>query len=272
MTDRIIAIGASSGGIPAITQILQEFPAALPAPVFVVQHLGRASGGYLPAHLAHVARVRASHPADGEPIASGHVYVAPPDHHMLVERGRIRLSRGPEENFTRPAIDALFRSAALAYGADAIGIVLTGYLRDGTSGLLAIKDRGGIAIVQDPAEATTPEMPRSALASVPIDYSLQLRDMGSVLGRLIGEPVGATLPASPLVVLENLVASGQATAADLARMMDLGIPIRRRCPLCNAPMVELSEHQLSRLRCARGHAYTDHAVRLETQPAFARPG
>ena len=169
MKDRIIVIGASADGISAIAHVLGMLPATFAAPVLVVQHVGPRSFGYLPTILSRVTRLPVMHPHDGQSVQPGHVHVAPPDHHMLVRPGCVHLSRGPKEHHTRPAVDVLFRSAAAAYGPAAVGGVLTGYLTDGTVGLLAIKDAGGVTIIQDPAEAPAPSMPRSALDKVAID-------------------------------------------------------------------------------------------------------
>ena len=130
----------------------------------------------------------ASHPEVGEEIRQGHIYIAPPDYHMLIEQGRIKLSHGPKENLHRPAIDPLFRSAACSYGPRVVGVILTGALDDGTAGLMAIKRRGGVAIVQDPADALYPGMPASALEHVQVDCCLPLAHIGAGLVQLANEP------------------------------------------------------------------------------------
>lgn len=165
----IIVIGTSSGGVDALMQLAQGLPRNLPAAVFVVLHLSPQGPSNLPKILNRAGPVPAHHPSDGEPIMPGIIYVAPPDRHLMVERGRVRVVHGPRENRHRPAVDPLFRSAALAYGAQVIGVVLTGALDDGTAGLQAIKQRGGIAVVQDPDDAFTPGIPASALEFVKVD-------------------------------------------------------------------------------------------------------
>jgi two-component system, chemotaxis family, protein-glutamate methylesterase/glutaminase len=143
----------------------------------------------LPEILNRAGKLKAKHPADGEPIAMGKIYIAPPDHHLLLELGRIRLTKGPKENRFRPAVDPLFRSAAYAYGSRVVGVVLSGALDDGTAGLWAIKDRGGMAVVQDPAEAEQPSMPASALANVQVDHRLPVSEIPPLLVTLTEQTV-----------------------------------------------------------------------------------
>jgi two-component system, chemotaxis family, protein-glutamate methylesterase/glutaminase len=165
----IVVIGASAGGVSALRGLAAALPEKFPAAVLIVLHVG-ASDSILPQLLAAAGPNTAAHAHDGEALRYGHLMVAPPDHHLLLDQGKARLTRGPKENFARPAIDVLFRSAALEHGPRVIGVVLTGRLDDGTAGLQAIKRCGGVAIVQDPATAEAPNMPASALEYVKIDY------------------------------------------------------------------------------------------------------
>src|SRR4030095_15492322 len=162
----IIVIGASVGGVETLSNLVAQFPEDLPATIFVVQHIIPTARGNLAQVLARAGPLPATMAQDCESFELGHIYVAPPDHHLLVKQGCLRVSRGLRENRVRPAIDPLFRSAAVTYGARVVGVVLTGLQNDGTSGLLAIKRCGGIAIVQDPKEALYPGMPLSTLAHV----------------------------------------------------------------------------------------------------------
>jgi two-component system chemotaxis response regulator CheB len=253
--NRAIAIGASTDGIAAISRIVAALPTDLAAPVFVVQHVGRRSSGQLPGILRNLTNLLVIAPEQGELIEPARIYVAPPDQHMVVHEGRIHLSRGPEENYTRPSVDVLFRSVALAYGAGSIGVVLTGYLSDGTVGLLAIKDRGGVAIVQDPCDAGVPGMPGSALAHVAIDHRCKLDDLAPLLARLVGEdPVD--VPAREQLVIEDRIAAGRATTADVAALLATATRTTFRCPRCWHPLYALAEPRIRRYRCARGHAFT----------------
>ncbi len=180
MTKRIFVIGSSLSGIDALSNLVAQLPANFPAPIFITQHVASHSPGLLPQILTRAGHLPASHPKNGELIEPGRIYVAPPDRHMLIRKGYVTLSHGPRENLARPAIDPLFRSAALAYGPAVAAAVLTGQLDDGTAGLLAVKDRGGTTIAQDPKEATARSMPESAIRYAKVDYCLTLREMGAL--------------------------------------------------------------------------------------------
>lgn len=143
----IIVIGASAGGLSALKTLIRELPPDLPATVFIVQHLSSSYRSNLPALLERAGNLRVSHAKHRERFVKSHVYIAPPDYHLILEDGAIRLSQGPKENLTRPAIDPLFRSAALAFRSRVVGVVLTGGLNDGTAGLWSVKYRGGITVV-----------------------------------------------------------------------------------------------------------------------------
>ena len=182
----VVVIGGSQGGVQALLQVVSELPDDLPAAILAVVHIG-SSPSMLPSILSDLGKLPASHAKTGEQIKEGHVYVAPPDHHLLVSDAYLHLSHGPRENGTRPAIDPLFRTAARAYGAGTIGVILTGGMNDGTAGLREIKNYGGTTIVQDPSEAEVSSMPQSALENVPIDYCTPLSHIPPLLVRLISE-------------------------------------------------------------------------------------
>src|ERR1041385_310718 len=167
-THDIIVIGASSGGIESLMGVVKELPRNLPASVFVVLHIPANSPILLPKILSHAGALSAHHPNDKEPIQPGRIYVAPPDHHLLVAHGYVRVIRGPKENNHRPAIDPLFRTAARTYGPRVVGVILSGALDDGSAGLLAVKERDGVAIVQDPKDALFPAMPQNAMEAVDV--------------------------------------------------------------------------------------------------------
>jgi two-component system chemotaxis response regulator CheB len=181
----IIVIGASAGGVEALRTLVHALPAHFPASVFVVLHIPARKPSALPTLLCHAGPLRAFHPIDYALIERQRIYVAPPDCHLLVEVGQVRLSKGFKEKGTRPAIDPLFRSAAHMYGPRVVGVILTGARDDGTAGLLAVKRSGGVAIVQDPDSARFPAMPRSALASVTVDYTVPLSHIAPLLIRLV---------------------------------------------------------------------------------------
>jgi two-component system chemotaxis response regulator CheB len=186
---RLVAIGASAGGVEPLRTLVAALPADFPAAVAIVLHTSPGSPGVLHELLGRVATMPVINAANGTAIHSGRVYVAPPDCHLLVEPGRLRLTRGPRENRFRPAIDPLFRSAAQVYGPAAIGIVLTGSLDDGTAGLWMIKRLGGVAIAQDPDEAMFRSMPESAIRYVDVDHVARLSEIAPLLVRLTTEAV-----------------------------------------------------------------------------------
>jgi two-component system chemotaxis response regulator CheB len=189
-TQPVIVMGASAGGVKAIFELASALPRDFPAPILFVQHIGAHRS-----ELSALVSARGPNPAvnapDGEGPRPGTIHIAPPDRHMLLDGGVIRLSRGPKEHHARPAIDPLFRSAALQYGPRAIGVVLTGMLDDGSAGLRAIKDCGGTAVVQDPADADAPSMPQSALACVEADHVVPLAALGALLYSLARRPAVA---------------------------------------------------------------------------------
>jgi len=184
----VIVVGASSGGFEALPKFVAGLPRDLQGAVLVVMHVAPNGPSWLAERIAAASPLRAAAAVDGEPLRAGQIYVAVPDHHLMIENERIRLTRRPRENFSRPSIDVLFRSAAYTCADRVIGVLLTGRLDDGTAGLWAIKDRGGVVIVQDPQEASYPSMPLSALRYVSVDYTLALRDIPAQLELLTKEP------------------------------------------------------------------------------------
>lgn len=198
----IVAIGASAGGVRALQELVSGLDPSLPAVWCVVLHID-SHCSELPALLSRAGRLPAVHAATGQRLEEGCVHVAPPDLHLIVEDGHAVLSRGPRENWARPAIAPLFRSAAAAYGPSAVGVVLTGNLYDGTAGLLAIKQAKGVAVVQDPRDAEHATMPRSALRHVAVDHCVPLAGMAARLSGLVLGNAGL-LPA-PRAVGEDRV-------------------------------------------------------------------
>jgi two-component system, chemotaxis family, protein-glutamate methylesterase/glutaminase len=259
----IIVMGASAGGLSAFSRIIKQLPEDLSAAVFIVWHVSPHSTSKLPEILNRAGKLKARHPADNEPIETGKVYIAPPDHHLLLELGRIRLTKGPKENRFRPAVDPLFRSAAYAYGSRVVGVVLSGALDDGTAGLWAIKDRGGIAVVQDPAEAEQPSMPSSALKNVEIDHCLPVSEISPLLVTLTEQPSGnGDGPAvSKELEIENRIGLG-ADAADLD-VKQLGQISEFTCPDCHGSLIEITNGKLKRFRCHTGHSFSNGSLLAE---------
>jgi two-component system chemotaxis response regulator CheB len=261
-THDIVVIGASAGGVEAISSVVALLPRDLRAAVFVVLHVSPGRS-VLPEILSRAGRLPAIHPADGQDIRYGHIYVAPPDHHLTVAGGRIRVQHGPSENGVRPAIDPLFRSAAREYGARVVGIVLTGSLDDGTAGLKAIKNAAGIAVVQDPDEAFAPSMPRSAIEYVQVDHVLPLAEIGLLVATLTHEEAPATraAPSGHLEPLEPDLAAPPIAAQDTDRPGRVAV---FSCPECNGTLWETDEEGILRFRCRVGHVYSQDSM-LATQ-------
>jgi two-component system, chemotaxis family, protein-glutamate methylesterase/glutaminase len=254
----IIVIGTSAGGLKALGAILGALPADLNAVLFIVQHLAADKPSILPQILTDVGILPASHPADGELIQTGRIYIAPPDYHLLVNQGSMRVVRGPQENRFRPAIDALFRSAARAYGSRVVGVVLTGYLDDGTVGLQAIKKRGGVAIVQDPNEAEYPSMARSALRYVKVDHCLPLAEIPDLLVHLSEEPVAAEVyPVTEEIEVESKIAEQQMNTQEFLKNVEaIGTRTTYTCPECNGSIWQIGSEEPLRFRCHIGHSFT----------------
>jgi two-component system chemotaxis response regulator CheB len=255
----LICIGTSAGGVEALKQIASSLREDLPAAVVVVLHLAPDHRSALPRILSAAGPLLALHPRDNEPLAPGRIYVAPPDHHMLVEPGRLRLVRGAKENSHRPAVDPLFRTAAYNYGARAIGAVLTGALDDGTGGLLAIKQRGGATIVQDPEDAFCPDMPRNALEYVKPDHIAKLSEIGPLLGRLAGVRVEGSKQPSPLLIAEADIELQSPTRAHEPP----GTLSPFSCPACGGVLNEVHDGGVVHFRCRVGHSFTPETALVE---------
>jgi two-component system chemotaxis response regulator CheB len=241
--------------------VVGSLPQKLPAAFFVVLHIPAESPSLLPDILSRAGPLEAVQAVDGMDIEHGCIYVAPPDHHLLMERGLVRVVRGPKENRHRPAVDPLFRSAARAYGPRVVGVVLTGALDDGTAGLLTVKKRGGIAVVQEPDEALYPSMPLSALANVEVDYRLPLSSIGSLLVRLASEPVEeiGEHPVSKDMELKLAEMDLDTLYHDERN----GKPSAFSCPECGGVLWELGDGDLLRFRCRVGHAFSVESIQAE---------
>jgi two-component system chemotaxis response regulator CheB len=228
----------------------------LNAAVFVVQHVAPDGPGLLPQILQHATMLPVAHAVDREPIVPGRIYVAPPDHHLMIAPDQVRVTRGPKEHFTRPAVDPLFRSAALACGPRVIGVILTGRLDDGTAGLWAVKERGGITVVQDPRDAEYPSMPRTALRYVSVDYCLPSAEIGPLLERLSREPrrSGGEYPMPKRLELETRIAAGEHMRA--GDVLQLGEPSPFACPECHGVLMRLKDAGIVRFRCHTGHGFS----------------
>jgi two-component system chemotaxis response regulator CheB len=252
----LVVIGASAGAFEPLKQIAAGLPADFPASVLIVRHIPASGPGMLAQILDAAGRLPAVQAVDGDALRPGWIYVAPPDQHLLVERERVRVTRGPKENGFRPAVDALFRSAAYAFGSRVIGVVLSGYLDDGTAGLRAVKDRGGIAIVQDPAEAAYPSMPNHAIGQVAVDHVAGIEKMVELLIALTQQPAVAegVAPMPKSLEIENRIAM-EDNALE-SGVMSLGTLSPYTCPECHGSMVQLRDSAVTRFRCHTGHGFT----------------
>lgn len=240
----VIVIGTSAGGVEALQKLVRQFPKDFPAAIFVVMHTSARTRSYLPEILSSSGVLPAMHPLDGEPIEPGHIYVAPPDHHLLIERDHIHLGIGPKEQHHRPCINVTFRSAALEHGERAIGVVMTGEMDDGTAGLWEIKRRGGIAVVQNPEEAMFPSMPLSALRDIEADYTVNVDEMGALLCRL--------------AVGEGKQRRTETEGSDMKPILtDL------TCPDCRGTIWEVPREHAVEYRCRVGHAYSPKSMLAE---------
>jgi two-component system, chemotaxis family, protein-glutamate methylesterase/glutaminase len=264
----VIVVGASAGGVDALRRLAAVLPRDLPAAVFMVLHGGTAKRRYLSELLAAAGPLPAATAEEGMPFARGHLYVAPPDCHLLVGRGHVHVRRGPKENRTRPAIDPLFRSAAVHCSTRVIGVVLTGMLDDGTAGLKAIRRCSGLAVVQDPADADWPDMPRSALAHAGADHVLPLAGIGGLLARLARETCPPPVEAPESIRAEALI------AAQELKMHPDGMPLGEvsplTCPDCHGTLSEIDDNGFLRFRCHTGHAFTAEALRAAQSEAWER--
>jgi two-component system chemotaxis response regulator CheB len=248
----IICIGGSSGSLDALRRIVRLLPADLPAAVFVVRHITPGAAGLLGEVLRYSTHVPVTEAIDGELFRNGHIYVAPPDRHLMLESNSLRLISGPKENWSRPAIDPLFRSAAQFHGRSTIGILLSGKLDDGAAGLWTLKRRGGMTIVQDPAEAESQAMPLSALAAVKVDVVAGAVEIGERLPEWCRTGVSQRrklLPDRDLEI-ENSWLNGR---ADSAGLDEIGARARLICPECGGPLWRMKKGPL-RYRCHVGHA------------------
>jgi two-component system chemotaxis response regulator CheB len=257
-THDIVVIGASAGGVEAISTIVSDLPRDLRAAVLVVLHLAKVRS-MLPEILTRAGRLPAIHPEDGDRLEYGRIYVARPDHHLVVGPGNVRVVHGPTENGCRPAIDPLFRSAARVYGPRVIGIVLTGGLDDGTAGLAAVKEAGGIAIVQDPDEAFAPSMPRSARAFVSVDHVLPVREMAVMITELTREETEPQ-PLTPGVHVTPLESDLGAPPIVLHERDRPGKVSIFTCPECHGTLWEADDRGIVRFRCRVGHVYSAESM------------
>jgi two-component system chemotaxis response regulator CheB len=255
----LVVIGASSGGLEALCKIVADLPAGFPAAIAVVMHTSAASPPILHMILARYGRLPSVSPSNCESLQAGTVYVAPPDFHLLVERDHVRLTKGPKENRFRPAIDPLFRSAAQVFGANAIGVVLTGNLGDGAAGLWAIKELGGVAIVQHPDDAMYPSMPKNAIESVNVDYVVPLAEIAPLLVKVTSAPAREVTAQFPEGLEDEVMISNHQDPLQ-TNVEHLGDPSFFTCPECHGVLLQMMQGSHFRFRCHTGHAYSAESL------------
>ncbi len=267
----IIVIGASAGGIDALARVVHHLPPALPASVFIVCHISPVARSVLPTILSRNGPLLAAHARDGEPFYPGHIYVAPPDRHLLLgPDGRMQLTHGPRENNHRPAADPLFRSAARHYGPRVVGVVLSGSLSDGAAGLMAVRSAGGVAVVQDPADAMVAAMPLSASQIAGADYVVAAADIGPLLVELVrGGAAASRTGGSP--VPDPIDKMPEAVTRDMEQQIRdqrQGKLATFTCPECGGNLWQVDEKDLVRFRCHVGHVYNGDVLLDEQAQAL----
>jgi two-component system chemotaxis response regulator CheB len=261
MPERIVVIGGSAGAVEAVAEIVGGLPAGFPAAVFVVIHFPAESISVLPRILARRGQLPAVHATDGAAIEAGRIYIARPGFHLLINRGQMRVVRGPKENGHRPAVDPLFRTAARAYGPDAIGVIISGNLDDGSAGLRRLKNLGGVAIVQDPETALYAGMPTNAIEYANVDHVVPVTGIAGLLIGLAAAPNGGTMPEE----LDSRAAENDVVMAD--RSHRDGVPSTQTCPECHGTLWEQEDGELTRFRCRVGHAFSAETL-VDQQAAY----
>jgi two-component system chemotaxis response regulator CheB len=252
-TRDVVVIGCSAGGVEALPRIVQQLSGDLEAAVLIVQHLAAAQPRYLAEILQRASRLPVAWAEQGAEIAHGRVLVAPPDVHMVISEDHVQLTKGARENHARPSIDKLFRSAAAACGDRVVGILLTGMLDDGVAGLQAIRQAGGVVIVQDPLDAAFPELPGRALRALVPDQTLPIDAIGAAIISIVGDRVGATATPKQLALESEIDRAGAVSPETLSM---LGSQTILACPECHGPLWKVGDEDLRRFRCYLGHVST----------------
>jgi two-component system, chemotaxis family, protein-glutamate methylesterase/glutaminase len=265
---RLIVIGASAGGVQALSGLLEALPPDLDAAICLTTHISAHTPSALHSLLSLKTRMPVVPAVDGKPLRQGTIYLAVADRHLMVTERAIRLTRGPKESRARPAIDVLFRSAAICFGSRAIGVILSGMLDDGTAGSWAIKDQQGVVLVQDPAEAQYASMPESVLQHVQVDFSGPVEALAGEIVRRCNSVAAAS--SAPIAFqrheLENEIA-GEGNALK-GGVMELGKVSKYTCPDCHGVLVQIEEGSILRFRCHTGHAFSIKSLLIEVGEAI----
>ncbi|MGY1592222.1 chemotaxis protein CheB [Geodermatophilus sp. SYSU D00708] len=264
----LVVIGASAGGVEALRELLAGLPADLPAAVLVVLHMPSSGRSSLPRILARVSALPVRAAEDGAPLQPGTVTVCLPDHHLMVLDSTVSLTRGPRENGHRPAIDVLFRSAARAAGARVVAVVLSGALDDGTAGMVAVRSRGGVGVVQDPEDAMYASMPLHALEVGGAEHAVPVAEMGTLLVRLLAEKVEVEDVPPPTDLMETETAMAELDGDTFDDEDRPGVPSGFGCPTCHGALFAITEGAMERYRCRVGHAWSPEALAEEQSQAL----
>lgn len=268
---QVVVIGGSAGAIPSIIEIVRHLPPSFNLPICIVVHIHPDSTSVLPTLVESASGIPTTHAQDQDILKPRHIYIAPPDRHMLLEGKRLLVHRGAHENRSRPAIDPLFRSAALSFGTNVIALLLSGYLDDGTAGLLAVKRQGGVVIVQDPNDTIFRAMPSHALESVKADFVLPLSAIAQTLARLArpqGAPLARNLSAENdgmEIINENIMT--RVMSGDNPDLVE-GKLTTFTCPQCNGTLWEIADEKLTRYRCHEGHAFSQNSLVMSQNEAL----
>lgn len=252
----IVVLGASAGGLNALTEVVKNLDKSLDVAYCIVLHLSRKGiGNYIVHQLSQATTMHCSLATHGSLVKKGCIYIAPPNQHLLVKDYKFILGGGPEENRFRPSIDVLFRSAAVAYSSHAVGIILSGMLDDGTSGMWAIKRSGGTCIVQDPNEAEYPDMPLSVINNMEVDHVATLAEIGGLIKKIVATKKGKKKTVPKEVIAESKIAETVAISIeDIEGIADKSV---FACPDCGGNLWSVKGDIIKRYRCHIGHAYTE---------------
>lgn len=264
----IVVIGSSAGGIEALRKLFSSMPHDTSASFLVAQHLSPHSASELDRILQKCTQMHVAFAQDGQLLMPDTVYVAPPDRHLMIEGNQVRVTRGPKECRARPAVDVLFRSAALSFGPRVIGVILTGALDDGTAGLWQIKDRKGLAFVQDPGEAHYSSMPVSAIEHVKVDHVGTIDTLVLEIVKMLATKVPlpeSDAPSERLKIETVIALEGNGLQAGV---MSLGQVSKYTCPECHGVLVQIEEGDGVRFRCHTGHAYSPKSLLVEVNDAI----
>jgi two-component system chemotaxis response regulator CheB len=251
----IVVIGAAAGGLDALIVMVQNLQKGLDVAYCIVLHLSRkAIGDFIVHRLSQVTTMPSQLAENGADIQTDNIYIARPNQHLLVKDNKLILGGGPEENRFRPSIDVLFRSAAVAYNAKAIGIILSGMLDDGTSGMWAIKRSGGTCVVQDPKQAEYPDMPLSVINNMEVDHVVTLQEIGSLIATITKEKKARKTTVPKDVIAESKIA--ETIAVRIEDVEKIGDKSEFACPDCGGNLWTIENDIIKRYRCHIGHAYS----------------